>query len=243
MTCTLANHKNLVQTPAVDIVFDRTTCIANIASEFELVADERLEFNLSFKILRDAHLLPQRPVQEPVPVVSTKSKHSHSHSASGFKAGLRNLLSSPKKSRPDRIENRPPSRQDLNGHVPAQSAPRAPEVPPILAYMNREDDIATFSLKAADVIPHCTGNKLVKLYTCQPALGAERGLRDVAMVELHLFYIPPMPEVPIKDLPQSIDEGLAGLREAENHEKTHFEGVLTQQGADCTVSYLPLCSL
>jgi len=109
--------------------------------------------------------------------------------------------------------------------------------PPILEYVNNKDDVATYHLKASDILSDCLGTKLVKLYACQPALGARRGMKDIAMVELHLFYIPPMPEIPISELPQSIEECLTGLKEVERYDKSFFEGVLTQQGADCKVIF------
>ena len=44
-----------------------------------------------------------------------------------------------------------------------------------------------------------------------------------------------MAEVPHDQMPQSIEECVIGLEQAEKYEKLMFEGPLTQQGADCPV--------
>jgi hypothetical protein len=53
-----------------------------------------------------------------------------------------------------------------------------------------------------------------------------------------MFRLPPLPGVPPDDLPQSLEECHRGLRHINWHKVTYFQGTLTQNGGDCSVSVL-----
>ncbi len=60
--------------------------------------------------------------------------------------------------------------------------------------------------------------------------------RQVGEIVLQMFRLPPLPGIPQNELPQSLDECYRGLRNVAWHKATYHEGVLTQQGGDCSVS-------
>lgn len=53
---------------------------------------------------------------------------------------------------------------------------------------------------------------------------------------LQVFRLPPLPGLPPEELPQSLEECHRGLRHVNWHKMTYFEGTLTQNGGDCSVS-------
>jgi len=60
--------------------------------------------------------------------------------------------------------------------------------------------------------------------------------RQVAKITLQILRLPPIPGMKPDELPPSIDECLKGIRHHAWHEHEYHEGVLTQEGGDCTVS-------
>jgi hypothetical protein len=53
---------------------------------------------------------------------------------------------------------------------------------------------------------------------------------------LQVFRLPPLPGVPMDQLPQALEECIRGLRHVHWHKVTYHEGTLTQNGGDCSVS-------
>lgn len=72
----------------------------------------------------------------------------------------------------------------------------------------------------------------------QPAqtLGEEAQRPMIGKITLQIFRLPPLPGLKQDDLPQCIDEALRGMRHHAWHEHEYHEGVLTQDGGDCSVS-------
>lgn len=66
--------------------------------------------------------------------------------------------------------------------------------------------------------------------------GGEEKRPLVAKITLQLFRLPPLPGIKAEDMPQCIDEALRGMRHHAWHEHEYHEGVLTQDGGDCSVS-------
>jgi hypothetical protein len=62
--------------------------------------------------------------------------------------------------------------------------------------------------------------------------------KQVAKITLQVFRLPPLPGISPEELPQCIDECLRGIRHHAWHTCEYHEGVLTQEGGDCTVSHV-----
>lgn len=79
----------------------------------------------------------------------------------------------------------------------------------------------------------------------QPAqvLGEETQRPMVGKITLQIFRLPPLPGLKQEDLPQCIEEALRGMRHHAWHEHEYHEGVLTQDGGDCSVSPIPSAQL
>ena len=70
-----------------------------------------------------------------------------------------------------------------------------------------------------------------------PSLNGGGGPRkQVAKITLQILRLPPIPGMKPDELPQCIDECLRGMRHHAWHEHEYHEGILTQEGGDCTVS-------
>ena len=57
----------------------------------------------------------------------------------------------------------------------------------------------------------------------------------MAKITLQIMRLPGIPGMKVDELPQCIDECLRGMRHHAWHEHEYHEGVLTQEGGDCTV--------
>jgi hypothetical protein len=60
--------------------------------------------------------------------------------------------------------------------------------------------------------------------------------RPIGELVLHIFRLPPLPGVPPETLPQSLEECHRGLSAVAWHKKIYYQGLLTQNGGDITVS-------
>lgn len=193
------------------------------------IAHPNLEVTLAFKIRKDPskdrHLFPRPNSVKPS---SPASKHAHTGSTSGFRSGLRNLLSSPKKNKV-----RPASAMDIRAASPSPSFPAHP----LLDYLASDGELCRVAFKAETFLPSCTGKRIKTVHQCRAPERSRRIAGSPFELEISLFYLPPLPSVPVDKLPQSIDECLDGLLKAERHDKMLFQGILTQMGADCSVSY------
>ncbi|WVR03570.1 hypothetical protein IAU60_000562 [Kwoniella sp. DSM 27419] len=58
--------------------------------------------------------------------------------------------------------------------------------------------------------------------------------KQLAKITLQIFRLPPIPGLKPEDMPQCIDECLRGMRHHAWHEHEYHEGVLTQEGGDCS---------
>lgn len=192
------------------------------------IAHPNLEVTLYFKVrkdpVKDRHLLPRPAALAPPP---SPGKHLNTGSTSGgFRNGLRNLLSSPKKNK-----TRPASAMDIRASSPSPTLPGHP----LLDYLAQDGELCRVAFKAETFVPDCTGKKLRAVHRCTPPDRSRRVAPSPFELEITLFYLPPLPNVPVDKLPQSIDECLNGLSKAEKCDKVLLRGTLTQLGADCTV--------
>lgn len=196
------------------------------------IAHDMLQVTLTFVVRRDPavdrHLAPPQPIYN-ASLSSSASRPISQSSSSGsaFKTGLRNLLSSPKKSR---------SRAQDFAHraeerVPVRTAPSHP----LLDHLGDDGEICRVKINVHGFKAECYGKQLKTIHKCYGPPQARKAVREIGEVEIKLFYLPPLARVPVKDLPQSIDECLSGLSKADKYDVVHYEGVLTQLGADCKV--------
>jgi hypothetical protein len=199
---------------------------SRIGQEFELIQHKNLEFSLTIVVQRDSHL------QDP-------SAPSSSSPSSPKKENLMSrLFSSPKK----------PSRRDDD------MPPNQPH--PLLSFMNREGALGRASLVFERVASQCLGRcaifdlpvvgvsepapSLSSAHTASPRradfsrnFGQQRGL-----LRLRMFYLPPMPSVPRNKFPENLQDCIRGMQLAAiRNDDVKLEGVLTQLGGDCRVSF------
>lgn len=126
----------------------------------------------------------------------------------------------------------------------SSKAPPKPSPPPPLPenlarYLKPDGTLARAFISFKDVATRCD----TKLFeTSYPLIGQhiETGgtmsTLQVGELVLQIFRLPPLPGIPQNQLPQSLEECHRGLRHTNWHKMTYFEGTLTQQGGDCTVS-------
>jgi len=182
------------------------------------IEHSKLEFTLTLKIRRDPHIVAQfkanSPAPPPPPVAAPPAS----------KGGMRSFFSSsPKK--------------------PARVVQPAPPPPTVLEenlarYLKPDGTLARAFVSFKDIASRCD----TRLFeTSYPLIGQrqESGSKvvsiEVGELVLQFFRLPPLPGIPISQLPQSLEECHRGLRHVHWHKMTYFEGTLTQSGGDCTV--------
>lgn len=180
------------------LVPGQPTCV--IGQEFELLQHKGLQFNLTLRVIKDAHLRPQT-MQIPVPaVIPSPAGHfstGSEPSPQGHKKEklISRIFGSPKK------QKHASSAPSVNQGVDRPSSPnpaasvmrtvtRPPE--PILGYMNREGDLArahvNFEQLAAQMLGQATTFHLPLRGVSNPppslssALGQRRGMTAMGML-------------------------------------------------------------
>lgn len=136
------------------------------------------------------------------------------------KTGFRSVFSSPKK------KVAPP---------PVRAAAPQALPDPFYDYVDRDGKLASAHFVFAEEASKC---KLRKHRFNVPFTntGAKRACKGAMSIDM--LYVPATPSIPRDGLPKSMDEALAGMEAAERSSKVIHEGVLTQLGGDCSVSFL-----
>lgn len=140
--------------------------------------------------------------------------------------------SSPKKSK-EKLVPQPP---------PPPSQPPVQRLTENLArYLKPDGTLARAFISFKDIASRCD----TRLFeTSYPLIGqrAEPGNKfstfQVGEIVLQMFRLPPLPGIPPDHLPQSLEECHRGLRHINWHKVTYFQGTLTQNGGDCSVSFI-----
>lgn len=211
-----------------------------ISQEFELIQHKNLEFSLTLFVEKAAHL--QQPIASSAASThgssgpSTPSKREKAGSVT--KSFMSKLLRSPKKEKSG-------SSSSLASQGP----------PPLLSYMNREGALGRVDCVFEKIAPKCLGRCLtvdlpvrglgespstisgqqnsissVRSADFQNNLSKSRG-----MLRLKVFYLPPMPNVPKKMMPENLRECITGMEAARwQLADAKLSGTLTQQGGDCS---------
>lgn len=189
------------------------------------IEHSKLEFTLTLKVRRDPHIISQfkalapSPAPAAPPVVQPPSK-----------GGMRSFFSSsPKKS----------SKEKLIAPQPVQQSTQP--LPENLArYLKPDGTLARAFISFKDVAPRCDTKLFETSYPLigqRVELGGKMSTLQVGELVLQIFRLPPLPGIPLEQLPQSLEECHRGLRHINWHKVTYFEGTLTQNGGDCSVCY------
>jgi hypothetical protein len=162
-------------------------------------------------------LVPAPAPPAPPPVVQAPSK-----------SGMRSFFSStPKRTSRDKTP------------VPSPPTPvrRLPEN--LARYMKPDGTLARSFVAFKDIAHRCDARLFETSYPLigqRLEIGGKFSTQQVGELVLQIFRLPPLPGMPPDQLPQSLDECCRGLRHINWHKVTYFEGTLTQNGGDCSVS-------
>ena len=190
----------------------------------------KLEFTLTVNIRRDPHILQQFKAITPpaVPPAAAPSPTQH--------RGVRSFFGGT------------PKKPKVVKHGRSQTEPLVRfEMQECLArYMKQDGTLARAFIAFKDIARLCDSRLLETAFPLigqrleAPGEGGGAGgtmkAQPIGEILLQIFRLPPIPGLPLNQLPQSLDECHQGLRNIEWHHKTFFEGVLTQLGGDCSVS-------
>ncbi|KZO93860.1 hypothetical protein CALVIDRAFT_566091 [Calocera viscosa TUFC12733] len=234
---TLNNGIHAVTTPEAQLEKN-----AVIEQEFELIEHPKLEFTLTLKVRKDQHILDQLRPAMPVSLPSCESITTTKSTTPTQRSGFRAFFGSPKKSKqpPTRISPTPPMPR-------AQS-----EMPPVTQedclakHLGPDGTLAQASISFKDIARRCDMRLFETAYplmerssssapdTVTGSSMAVTSPRAVGELVLQLFRLPPLPGIEQDALPQSLEECHRGLRHVAWHKALHHEGVLTQNGGDCS---------
>lgn len=198
------------------------------------VEHPKLEFTLTLKVRRDPHIVQMfKAITPPTPAPPPPPAPAPSH-----RSGMRSFFGgSPKK--PKAPKHGRSQTEPVNRFVMEENLAR---------YMKPDGTLARAFIVFKNLSEHCD----MKLFeTTLPLIGQKLEMsgegggaggtmdaREIGEIILQLFWLPPMPSVPSKELPQSLDECINGLMHIRWHKETYIEGVLTQLGGDCSVRFL-----
>ncbi|KAG2349379.1 hypothetical protein BDR05DRAFT_955263 [Suillus weaverae] len=215
LTCTLNNGIHFVTTPETRLSKD-----SRIDQEFELIEHNKLEFTLTLKVRRDAHITAQSQALVPPPAPRVQPPTPVPKS----RGGMLSFFSSSPKKQPRATPTPPPP-------VPPYKLPDN-----LARYLKQDGTLARALISFKDVAARCD----TRLFeTSYPLIGqrveASGGptTMELGEIVLQMFRLPPLPGVLSNQLPQSLEDCHRGLRHVAWHKVTYFEGTLTQHGGDC----------
>ncbi|KAJ3514121.1 hypothetical protein NLJ89_g2563 [Agrocybe chaxingu] len=226
MTCTLNNGIHFVTTPECQLSQE-----CRIEQEFELIEHSKLEFTLTLKVRRDPHIIAQyKAVSAPAPVVAAPPPPPLAVQVAKSSGKRSFWSSSPKKSSKEKIVVQPPP-------PPPQPQP-VHQLPENLArHLKPDGTLARAFVSFKDIASHCDTRVFETRYPLigqRVELGGKYSTMEVGEIVLQVFRLPPLPGLPQDQLPLSLEECQRGLRHINWHKVTYFEGILTQNGGDCS---------
>lgn len=225
------------------------------------VENANFEFSLSLDVRKDPHILkalhektgtvPQRPTS--LLPVSGRDTPSSPH------RGIRALFGSPRKPRPKSELSAPNG--FLSGSTNSRAGTPLPAAAPpketIAKYLvdDKSPTIGKTHIAFEPIAKNCQAKVLEMRYpifamfksgdpaarargsSLQPSqvIGEESQRPMIGKITLQIFRLPPLPGLKPEDMPQCIDEALRGMRHHAWHEHEYHEGILTQDGGDCSV--------
>jgi hypothetical protein len=208
---------------------------------FPRIEHGKLAFSLTIKVRKDPHIVDQiRQMATPSPQQFMPAPPPPRPS------GLRGLFSSTPKKQPKQALLRRPT-PVMEDHL--------------VRYMKADGSIGRAYINFKDIVKRCdtrlfeTSYPLVGEWSEDSVRGGVAGVpgsmmstqvsqRPIGELVLHIFRLPPLPGVPPETLPQSLEECHRGLSAVAWHKKIYYQGLLTQNGGDITVSlvFYFLCS-
>ena len=198
------------------------------------------EFSLSLDIRRDPHILKaiHEKLNPAVPVVASSIKPQ---------TGLRGLFGSPRKPRTGQATYS----RSVTPIMPIRTPPET-----IARYLATpgSSTIAKTHVAFKPIAKNCETKILEIRYpmfamfkgepdrveagsgVALPSTMNGQTRNQLAKITLQIFRLPPLPGLTADEMPTCINECLRGMRHHAWHEHEYHEGVLTQEGGDCTVS-------
>ncbi|KAI0090533.1 hypothetical protein BDY19DRAFT_991978 [Irpex rosettiformis] len=218
ITCTLNNGIHYVTTPTVDLARD-----CQINQEFELVEHSKLEFTLTIKVRIDPHIKEQFkancPPPRPAPVKIASPPPPKAGGMSRFFGGQKKAI---KAARASPVAEAPAPQHKLQENL--------------ARYLTTEGSLAKAFISFPDIARRCdtqTFETSFPLIGQKSQASAPPKVLQVGELVLQIFRLPPLPGVPLDQLPQSLEECRKGLSSIQWHKITYYEGTLTQYGGDC----------
>lgn len=181
------------------------------------IEHSKLEFTLTLKIRRDPHIISQFKALTPLPIPQQTRPH---------RTGVLSFFSSPKRLK------------EKAAALATQTA--QPLTENFARYLKPDGTLARAFVTFKDIAARCDSRIFETTY---PLIGqrVEAGNKystlQVGELVLQIFRLPPLPGLPVDQLPQSLDECHRGLRHTNWHKVIYYEGTLTQNGGDCNVSW------
>lgn len=204
---TLDNGIDYIRTP-----YSQLQEGARINQEFALVEHANFEFTLGLEVRRDPHIvrLQQANAHSGQALLSDAAS-----TASSKPSGFRGLFHSPRK---DKAR-------------PMAAVPRDEEN--ICRFFSSNDSTIGRSHIAFKPIAKNCDSRLLEIRYPMFGIHQKDGKRQICKITLQMFRLPPLSGLTAKQLPQSIDECLRGMRHHAWHQHEYHEGTLTQRGGDC----------
>lgn len=199
------------------------------------IEHSKLEFTLTLKIRRDPHIISQFKAIAPMPARAPAPPPVVQQTSS--KGGMRSFWSSSPKKSKDKVAPAPSA--PAPAPAPAQAPQRLPEN--LARYLKPDGTLARAFISFKDIAVRCDTRLFETNYPLigqRVELGGKASTLQVGELVLQMFRLPPLPGIPPDQLPQSLEECHRGLRHINWHKVTYFQGTLTQNGGDCSVSPL-----
>jgi hypothetical protein len=206
------------------LLFARLTLTLSVRIEHS-----QLEFTLTLNVVDAPHIRAQFKANTPPPAPAP-IRQSIVPTPPPKKSGFGKWFSS------SSSPQKPPRTPQPTPRPPPQPQFRLQEN--LARYMVPDGKLARALVVFKDIAKFCDQRQ----FECAvPLIGqrTEHGGKITAGIQigelvLHVFRLPPLPVTP-KDLPQSLLECQRGLEAVMWHRQCWMEGVLTQNGGDCTV--------
>ena len=229
------------------------------------VESPNFEFSLSLDIRKDPHIIKalHDKTSAPAPARPTSLlPMSGRETPSSPHRGIRALFGSPRKPRP-KSEMVAQNGGFMSGSTNSRAATPLPVAAPpkdtIAKYLidDKSPTIGKTHIAFAPIAKNCQAKVLEMRYPVfamfkssdaaqagrargsshQPAqvVGEETQRPMIGKITLQIFRLPPLPGLSPDEMPQCIDEALRGMRHHAWHEHEYHDGILTQDGGDCSV--------
>ncbi|KZT61200.1 hypothetical protein CALCODRAFT_428285 [Calocera cornea HHB12733] len=235
-TVTLNNGIHAVTTPEAQLEKN-----ALIEQEFELIEHPKLEFTLTLKVRKDEHVMAQLRPPMPISLPSRETVTTIKSSTPTHRSGFRAFFGSPKKAKAQPVRNSPTPMTRAQSEIPTVKQEDC-----LARHLGPDGTLAQATISFKDIARRCDTRLFETSYplmarssssapdTVTGASVPVGSPRAVGEIILQLFRLPPLPGIEQDALPENLEECRRGLRHVAWHKALHHEGVLTQNGGDCS---------